>query len=260
MYTVLEEGRTRYNVKPMKSTEFDSEENTNKCGSLERIDVLMVSKEKKTQIGAVTVNNINGVKLNLTKQELNEVYKLRYSVYVEELKYHQPYADHKSKMLKDPLDRAGNLFGLFKNNEAIGTVLSNYVKHSDLGFYLELYKMKELVNSSYYDSSISTRLIVKKEFRSTSVAFRLALATYIQGLKDNVQFDFVDCTHGMISFFVRLGYKIYQESMHHPAFGHGAVLVLELQNIAHLEECDSPFAKHYRKIMHEKNTAIANCL
>jgi hypothetical protein len=246
--TVLEEVRAKHNAKQIKSIALDSEESTNKYGLLEPVDV-----EKKTRIGAVTVNNMYGVKLNLTKQELNQVYKLRYSVYVEELEYHQPYADHKSKMLKDPLDRAGNLFGLFKKNEAIGTVLSNYVKHSDLGYYPELYKMKELVNSSYYDSSISTRLIVKKEFRSTSVAFRLALATYTQGLRDNIQYDFLDCNLDMVPFFVRLGYKTYQDSMHHPDFGPGAVLVLELQNIAHLEECNSPFVKYYRKIMNEEN-------
>lgn len=256
MCAVMEEGGMRYNVKPVKSLEFDSGENTRKCGSPEHIDMLTVSKEKKIQIGAVTVNNRYGVKLNLTKQELNEVYKLRYSIYVEELKYHQPYADHKSKMLKDPLDRTGNLFGIFKNNEAIGTVLSNYVKHSGLGYYPELYKMKELVNGSFYDSSISTKLIIRRDFRSKSVAFRLALATYIQGLKDGIMYDFVDCELEMVPFFVRLGYKVYQKKIHHPEFGLGAVLVLELQNIAHLEECNSPFARHYWKIMREENVEV----
>jgi len=250
MNYVLEDLRVRQNYRQKKNIASGSEENINKC------DVLMDTEQKKPQIGAVSVSDMYGVKTNLTKQEVNEVYKLRYSVYVDELKYDQHYADHKSKTLKDPLDKAGNLFGLFKKNEAIGTVLSNYVKHSGLGYYPELYKMKELVNSSYYDSSISTRLIVKKEFRSTNVAFRLSIATYTQGLRDNIQYDFLDCNLDMVPFFVRLGYKVYQDSMHHPDFGLGAVLVLELQNIAHLEECNSPFAKYYRKIMNEENVDV----
>jgi predicted GNAT family N-acyltransferase len=243
-------------VKPVIGIESDSREHINKCKSLECIDVLNYSKEKEHQIGAIADNDTFGVKQNLTKQELHEVYKLRYSVYVEEFKYPQPYAGHKSKILKDQLDRSGNVFGIFKDNKAIGTVLSNYVKHSDLGYYSELYKMKELVNGSYYDSSISTKLIVRKDFRSKSVAFRLALATYIQGLKDNIQFDFIDCAQEMVSFFVRLGYQVYQKNMYHPEFGPGAVLVLKLQNIVHLDKCNSPFAKYYRKIMYKENTEV----
>ncbi len=202
-------------------------------------------------------NNNFGLRRHLTKQEQDEIYKLRYSVYVEEIGYHQPHADHTLKMLKDPLDRTGNLFAIYKNNEAVGTVLSNYVKRSsDLGCYPELYKMAEFANGSYYDSSISTKLIVRKDYRSTSIAFRLALATYIQGLKDNIQYDFLDCNQDMVYFFVRLGYKVCQDSVHHPEFGHGAVLALELQNIEHLEECNSPFAKYYRKIMHDENVEV----
>ena len=213
-------------------------------------------KEKQAQIRMVTVNKMFDIKLNFTKQELNEVYKLRYTVYVEELGYHKPNACHKSKILKSSLDRTGNLFEIFKNNEAIGTVLSNYVKHSDLGYYPELYKMNELVNSSYYGSSISTSLIVRKDFRSKSIAFRLALSTYIQGLKDNIQFNFIDCTQDMVSFFVRLGYQVYQKNVHHPVFGLGVVLVLELQNIAHFEQCNSPFAKYYKKIMNKEKDLL----
>ncbi len=188
------------------------------------------------------------LKLHLTKQELHEIFKLRYSVYIEELKYHQFHVDHKLKILEDPLDKTGNLFGIFKSNEVIGTVLSNYVKRSDLGFYSGLYKMREYPNGSYYDSSITTRLIVRRDYRSTSVGLRLAFATYIQGLKDNIQYDFMDCNQNLVPFFVRLGYKVYQESMYHPEFGHGAVLVLELQNIKHLDKCNSPFAKYYRNV------------
>ncbi|KHE93146.1 hypothetical protein S225a_00500 [Candidatus Brocadiaceae bacterium S225] len=252
MYPVLEEQSTRHNTCRIRNISFDSEDNIEKCGSPALTDELTDSEQMKPQIGTVSVNNMSCVKLDLTTQERNEIYKLRYSVYVKDLKYHQPCADHKSKMLKDSLDSTGNLFGIFKNNEAIGTVLTNYAKHSNLGYYSELYKMKELAYGTYYnDSSISTKLMVRKDFRSKNLAFRLALATFIKGLNDNIQFNFIDCTHKMVPFYLRLGYKVYRESIRHPYFGHGAVLVLELRNIAHLEECNSPFAKHYRRIMHE---------
>ncbi len=194
----------------------------------------------------------------LTKREQNEVnkvYKLRYSVYVDELNYDESTADYETKMQKDPLDGTGRLFGFFKNNEAVGTVLTNYAKDSDLGYYPELYKMHEYNYGSYFDSSISTKLIVRKDYRSSSIAFRLACATYVQALNDGIMYDFVDCKLEMVPFYIRLGYKVYQKSMYHPEYGDGAVVVLELQNIDHLEKSESLFAKYYRKVMGTKSIA-----
>ena len=105
--------------------------------------------------------------------------------------------------------------------------------------------MHEYSYGSYFDSSISTKLIVREDYRSSSIAFRLACATYVQALNDGIIYDFVDCSHDIIPFYIRLGYKMYQEHIHHPEYGDGAVLVLELQNIKHLENCKSPFVKYY---------------
>ncbi len=187
----------------------------------------------------------------LTKQKRDEVckiYKLRYSIYVEELNIERN-ADHESRIHDDPLDKTGQLFGFFKNNEAIGTVLTNYAKDSDLGYYPEIYKMYEFSHGSYFDSSISTKLIVRSDYRSTSVAFRLACATYMKQIEDNLMYSFVDCTRDMVPFYIRLGYEVYQKDFYHPEYGDGVVLVLELQNIEHLERCKSPFAKYYRQTM-----------
>ncbi len=196
---------------------------------------------------------------DLTKQELDEVYKLyklRYSVYVEELNYENPHADHISKIDRDPLDSTGQLFGFIKNGETIGTVLTNYAKISDLGNYPELYNMHELDNGSYFDSSISTKLIVRRDYRATSIAFRLACATYIQQIKDNLMYSFVDCARDMVYFYLRLGYKVHQNDFFHPVYGDGVVLVLELQNIEHLEKCKSPFAKYYRQTMNSISSSF----
>ncbi|GAX62300.1 ABC-type thiamine transport system, periplasmic component [Candidatus Scalindua japonica] len=194
----------------------------------------------------------------LTEQQQDEVYqlyKLRYSVYIKDLKYEQPHADHKLKILKDPLDNTGHLYGVFKNNEAIGTLLTNYTKHSDLGYYPELYKMHEFANSSYFDSSISTKFIVRKDFRSSNIAFKLACATLTQQSEDNIMYSFIDCIPENVPFFVRLGFKVSQKNMSHPEFGHGVALVIELQNIEELEKQNSLYLKHYRRTVDMWNRA-----
>ncbi len=193
----------------------------------------------------------------LTEHEQDEVYqlyKLRYSVYIEDLKYRLPNADHKLKILKDCLDNTGHLYGVFINNEAVGTLLTNYVKHSDLGHYTELYKMHELANGSYFDSSISTKFIVRKDYRSSSIAFRLACTTLTHQAKDNIVYSFIDCIPGNVSFFVRLGFNISQDNLYHPEFGHGVALMIELQNIEELEKNNSLYLKYYRKTIGTRST------
>ncbi len=193
---------------------------------------------------------------HLSKREQDEVtkiIKLRYSVYIEDLKYESPYADHKAKTLRDPLDDTGHLFGYFKNGEAIGTVLTNYAKNTDLGYYQELYRMHELANSSYFDSSICTKFMVRKDYRSSSIAFRLSCATLIQQAENNIIYSFIDCIEDNVPFFLRLGYKVCQEKMHHPDFGNGVALMMELQNIEELENCNSLYLKFYRKKVGTRN-------
>jgi large subunit ribosomal protein L21 len=57
MYAVIKEGGKQYKVEPGKSIEIDLKENVKKGDTLELTDVLMVSKEGKTQIGTPTVEN-----------------------------------------------------------------------------------------------------------------------------------------------------------------------------------------------------------
>ena len=57
MYAVIKEGGKQYKVEPGKSIEIDLKGNVKKGDTLEFTDVLMVSKEGKTQIGTPIVEN-----------------------------------------------------------------------------------------------------------------------------------------------------------------------------------------------------------
>ena len=57
MYAVIRERGKQYKVEPGKSIEIDLKENAKKGDTLELTDVLMVSKDGETQIGAPTVEN-----------------------------------------------------------------------------------------------------------------------------------------------------------------------------------------------------------
>lgn len=174
--------------------------------------------------------------LHLTSVEIESIYRLRYSVYVKELNYCQLTADSKLGMLKDTLDVTGNLFGMFKDGDAIGTISTNYAKNSNLGYYYDLYKMKEFSLGSYDDYSITTKLIIREDFRLKGIGLRLALAAYTQGVADNIKYDFIDCAKEMVPFYLRLGYKVYRDNILHPDFGHGKALVLILRDAEYFKK------------------------
>ncbi|HEY9812940.1 MAG TPA: GNAT family N-acetyltransferase [Candidatus Sericytochromatia bacterium] len=181
------------------------------------------------------------IRLAKTPKEKEQVFKLRYQIYVEELGYTQHYVDHKHKILEEPLDKSANIFAAYQNGQIIGTVRSNYAKNSNLEYYPQLYKMRDFIGDAHPRyTSISTKLMVKKELRGSTLALRLMRANYQQLLVDGVKFDFIDCEPHMIPFFQKLGYQPI-EMINHPEYGSGLAMMLNVFNFKHLEQVKSPF-------------------
>src|SRR5262245_37915885 len=74
--------------------------------------------------------------------ELMAVYRQRYAVYVEELKYRQRYANHVTRMVVEPLDTGAHILGAFEEGVLVGSLRINFGNESALGDYVELYEMR----------------------------------------------------------------------------------------------------------------------
>jgi hypothetical protein len=79
--------------------------------------------------------------------ELAEVFRLRYRVYVQELQYPQRYADHRSQMVREPLDEMGHILGAFEDGALVGSVRINYGSAIAFGDYGDLYTMSQCYGS-----------------------------------------------------------------------------------------------------------------
>jgi predicted GNAT family N-acyltransferase len=169
------------------------------------------------------------IRLAETAEEREQVFKLRYQVYIEELGWCYPDADHKYRRMEDTLDISANIFIAWELGQVVGTVRCNYVRNSNLESYLNLYKMHEFVEDAYLDSSISTRFMIKKEFRGTTLAKRLIIAKHKQKLIDKIKFDFIDVPPHMTPFYQRLGYQIIG-AINYPGYGEWPVMVLDVLN------------------------------
>ena len=180
-----------------------------------------------------------------TQQDRQKVFQFRYNVYVKEMNVPQPYADHARQTIVEPLDAHAKIMAAFAGEEVVGTVRANTGRDSDLGYYPDLYGMKDFARGAYPDrTSITTKFMVSTEYRNTTLAYRLAAAIYRLGLEDNILYNFIDCKAEHASFYQMLGYRPYRGPIRHPEIGNEALpLVLPLTDLKYLTEVRSPFIK-----------------
>jgi hypothetical protein len=192
------------------------------------------------------------IRLAQTPEEKEEVFKLRYQIYVEELGYSQHYADKQHYKIEEPLDKSGNIFVAFHKGNLVGTARSNYAINSDLGYYAELYQISEIAGDVHpWGTSIGTKFMIQRHLRGSRIALSIMQSYYYQLLQDKIKFDFIDCEPHMIPFFQRLGYQPI-DMINHPEYGSGLALMLDVFNLEHLQRVKSPFQRLYRNFWESK--------
>ena len=171
------------------------------------------------------------IRLVESVEERLQVFKLRYQVFVEEIGYVLNHADHTAKTIIEPLDESAQIFAAFYQGQVIGTARKNLAKDSNLGFYSELYRIKDNAGDSYPGfTSISNYIMVQKTFRGSPLILQLVQAVYKQLLIENIKFDFMDCEPNMVNFYQRLGYQNMGQ-IKHPEFGLGNLMRFDISKL-----------------------------
>jgi predicted GNAT family N-acyltransferase len=180
------------------------------------------------------------IRLVETDEEREQVFKLRYKVFVEEMGKTPHHANHQHKTLIEPLDSSANIFSAFHNGKVVGTARNNLARTSNLEYYPQLYKMDFVGNAHPKYTSISGKLMVLKEFRGNQIAIHLIKENYRQMLIEGIKFDFSECDSSLVSYYNKLGYKSIG-TLNHPEYGEGTILMLDVLDLEHLERVGSPF-------------------
>jgi len=183
------------------------------------------------------------IKLAETAEERDQIFRFRYQIYVEEMGRAQKHADHVNRRIEDPLDAGGLILGAWNRNEVIGTVRTNFVGFCEIGEYLDMYSLVHLDPDRLRKSSVTTRLMIRPDFRKGTLAIRLARAVYELGLKAGIISDYIDCNHHLLGFFEGLGYRLHRDNLVHPEYGLVNVLSLELSDHDHFLLVGSPFLR-----------------
>jgi GNAT superfamily N-acetyltransferase len=201
------------------------------------------------------------IKQATTPEDLTSIARFRYRIYVEEMGRFQQYADHAEKTVYEPLDRRGHILMAVEDSNVVGTVRVNLGSEGDLGGYAELYRLRDLGPAFANRISITTKLMVAPEYRSTPLALKLALACYKYASARGVDIDAMDCNPPLRPFFAKLGYRQIFGAIDHPEYGYVIPMFLAVRDKCHLKRVGSPFYKLAQSLDHDQESAdILNSL
>jgi hypothetical protein len=93
-------------------------------------------------------------------------------------------------------------------------------------------------------TAVTTKLLVAKAYRSSTLGYRLASAGYRAHLLAGIEHDFIDVYPARVPFFERLGYRLHRAEVPHPEYGPVIVMRLGMRDEAHLRAVRSPLLQH----------------
>ena len=177
-----------------------------------------------------------------------EAFRLRYQIYVEEMERQQPYANHKSRTIIDPMDSSAHHGVAFADGKVAAVIRLNFVRDGGVDPYYTFYEINKLPLGTQDKISICTRNMVASAYRSTPLAFRMLKLMYILALENGSTACYIDVNAPLVPMFEKIGCKPLFEK-EHSDYGLVTVMRLDGLDLDHLISVRSPFVPICRKYL-----------
>ncbi len=200
-----------------------------------------------------TTINFRIAKDELTKQD---IYKLRYNIYAEEMGKNLSTVDHKSKLIYDEKDKTAVHFYLEEGGEIVACLRTNFGK--DGAFLSEEkknYAFEKFGNYKEKNFCISSKLMIAPHLRNSGVVGQLLVRAYLYARERGAQFDFCNCATSLVQLYEFFGYRRYKKNITDEDVGLRVPLVCVLEDVQHLEFVNSPFFRVAKTLKNSTETA-----
>lgn len=184
----------------------------------------------------------NEITLATSQADRDEIFRLRYGIYVDEMRYDYPTADHARRLLSDRLDPTARLLRATAEGETAGTLRMHLGKDGPLDReFVETYET-ERFRGAVPESAMSvlTRFMIKPEHRGGSFAHDLIRRLIELNVEEGVELLFLDCLPHLVNYYTGLGWRPSGRPYNDPVSGILVTMVLVLGDHAHLERLRSP--------------------
>lgn len=174
----------------------------------------------------------------------HDVFRLRYSVYIEEHGLQSPYANYEEKTIRDNLDDSAIHLVARTDQKTVGCLRLNLARNSDLGDFVRLYNMA--VSPKHPERTCaSTKLIVANAYRGYRVDVELLnFGTEISLRYLDIDEHYIDCRIELLPYYLRLGGRKAGAQFTHYETGLACPLVFDLKDHAYLQRSQSVLARN----------------
>ncbi|MFK7845705.1 MAG: GNAT family N-acetyltransferase [Rhodothermales bacterium] len=203
--------------------------------------------QQKT-IHAKQADPVNNITFHIaeTEAEREQIYRLRYEIYVEEMHIFGSVADHERRMLFGHNDEQSRLLYAKCGDELIGSLRLNLGKDAAFSEELEttynLCRFRPTVKDEQL--LVLTRFMVKKEFRGGPVAYRMIEEVAKICVTEQIEMAVCDCQPHLIRYYQRMGFRSYDCNIYNDGeFGIMIPLAFAIRDLAYLSAIRSPLRK-----------------
>jgi hypothetical protein len=173
------------------------------------------------------------------------VYRLRYTIFNDELHSNQKYIDHNRRIIRDPLDDTCHLYAVVDDGKVVGTMRWNAAANSDLEEY---YQGMRIDPGDYQDACLASKIAIAASHRGTAAIFGMAATALVDGLNHGMRYALIRCEPALVSFYERCGFQLSHRVPWNYRAGcrEGAVMVFDGHDEEHLRRVGSPVLSHCR--------------
>jgi CRP-like cAMP-binding protein len=181
------------------------------------------------------------VSIATTEAEKEEIYRLRYEVYIEEMEgaRRHPEADTDHRRFRDELDDYAVQFYIKQDGVIVGCARVNLRR--DGPWECEDRFDLERFHPAYPNQvAMASRFALRREARGTILMLQLsgAIAEFL--CDQDQRFCFLDCHPELLPLYSRLGFRIYKPGFKHPNYTYVVPMVFVYGDLEHLEQVRSP--------------------
>jgi len=201
------------------------------------------------------MKQISDIKVASSDEDRERIFRFRYDVYVTEMGKSPAEADHQKKIIRDELDEDAHLLYAEDEGHIIGTVRLNYrTKKKFPDVWEQIYAIEKFAPSFGDHISMTSRMMVAKDYRGSSVPAALVGAVYSTGREMGSKFDFCNCAPSLLEFYEQIGFRRFTDGFMDEDNGYHVPLVMLVRDTQHLRYVRSPLYRVARNFEHEPET------
>src|SRR5437660_3112846 len=183
-----------------------------------------------------------------TEAEKEEIYRLRYEVYIEEMKRARRHteADVAERRFRDELDDHAVQFYVRQDGKILGCVRLN-LRRDGPWECEDPFELEKFAPAYPTHIAMASRFAVHPGARGSVMMMQLSSAVMKFLFEQEQRFCFLDCHPKLLPLYSRLGFRLYRPGFKHPKYTYVIPMVLVFGDLEHLERVNSPLVPIFRR-------------